>query len=530
MLFKSWVFLFAFLPVALAGYFLIGRHSPPAAGVWLGLTSLFFYGWWSITALPLLFGSICLNYWVGMRLSVQAEHSRLGRTATPRVALTWAVLLNLALLGFFKYVNFFIDNANAALGALGVQPWTALSVILPIGISFYTFTQIAFLVDCWQGKVRERSFAHYLLFVTYFPHLIAGPVLHHAQMMPQFRSLKTYRPDFDQIALGIAIFVMGLCKKLLIADPLGTYADAFFAGVLAGQPANFAIARVGVLAYTLQIYFDFSGYSDMAIGLSLLFGISLPVNFRSPYQATSMIEFWRRWHISLSNFLRNYLYIPIGGNRHGPWRRHLNLLVTMLLGGLWHGASWTFVLWGAAHGILLIVNHLWRCAIRSSASQSSVFMRSVSNSALASRSCSLLGWALTFICIVFTWVLFRAENLSTAGTIFQAMLGLNGFDGDKWAWISLPISASEFWRTLLLAMLIAFLARPLRQYFERRLVKRSSDVPATFHGSAATMPEHLMRPMFAGKLMPMQLVVVVGLFIWCLSRLGQYSPFLYFQF
>lgn len=520
MLFNSWVFLFAFLPLALTGFLFLGRRTPLGAALWLGLASLFFYGWWSAAAVPLLLGSICVNYGFGAYLSQVAERSRLTGTTAPRFGLIVALLANLALLGFFKYANFFIDNANTVLLVLGMQPMAALNVILPIGISFYTFTQIAFLVDCWQGKVEERSFTHYLLFVTFFPHLIAGPVLHHAQMMPQFRALKTYRPDYDLIALGIAIFVFGLGKKLLIADPLGVYVDAFFGGVSAGQPTHLVNAWTGMLAYTLQIYFDFSGYSDMAIGLSLLFGISLPINFNSPYQATSIIEFWRRWHMSLSNFLRDYLYIPLGGNRFGAWRRRLNLLMTMLLGGLWHGASWNFVLWGAAHGVLLIINHLWRGVCRTSET-----IEPVKSPGVGKRLKSMLAWALTFVCVVFTWVLFRAETLAIAGTVFQAMLGLNGISGEKWVWSSMSVSSNEFWRTLLLAMLIAFLARPTRQYFGRAASARNDRQSGTKVDSATSA-----QSVFFGAQWPIRLLVVLGLFLLCLSRLGQHSPFLYFQF
>ena len=221
-----------------------------------------------------------------------------------------------------------------------------VNLLLPIGISFYTFTQIAFLVDCFKAKVHEPKFRHYLLFVTYFPHLIAGPILHHAQMMPQFKKEEIYRINYGTLSIGIIIFVSGLAKKILIADPLGEFADIFFESIRNGVHPSAVVCWAGTLAYTFQIYFDFSGYSDMAIGISLCFGIYLPINFNSPYKAANIIDFWRRWHISLSIFLRDYLYIPLGGNRFGTFRRYLNLFITMLLGGLWHGASWTFVLWG----------------------------------------------------------------------------------------------------------------------------------------------------------------------------------------
>lgn len=361
--------------------------------------------------MPLLLGSICANYLFGKKLTpCQGDDDADVRAR--KIYLYLALASNLALLGFFKYANFFITNANVALGALQQPQIDALNIVLPIGISFFTFTQIAFLVDCWQGKVKERNFMHYLLFVTYFPHLIAGPVLHHGQMMPQFAKRETYSLNYDKIAIGIAIFTIGLAKKLLIADPLSEYANMLFDGVHGGITPMFFMSWCGVLAYTFQIYFDFSGYSDMAIGLSLFFGIHLPVNFNSPYKATSIIDFWRRWHISLSIFLREYLYIPLGGNRKGKFRRYINLLVTMLLGGLWHGASWTFMLWGAAHGILLIINHAWH--------------RLVGEHHKYSRIGKRLCWLITFVSVCFTWVLFRADSLTTVINIYKGMLGLNG--------------------------------------------------------------------------------------------------------
>jgi D-alanyl-lipoteichoic acid acyltransferase DltB (MBOAT superfamily) len=247
-----------------------------------------------------------------------------------------------------------VREANALLGT----GWDAGTIVLPIGISFYTFTQIAYVVDTLQGKVTERSVLSYLLFVTYFPHLVAGPVLHHAEMMPQFRVRENLAPRAENLARGLTFLVAGLFKKVVLADGCAPIANAAFAGASAGlTPGD---AWLGAIAYSLQIYFDFSGYSDMAVGISLLFNIDLPVNFHSPYRARSVVDFWRRWHMTLSRFLRDYLYIPLGGNRKGPLRRHANLLATMLLGGLWHGANWTFVVWGGLHGLYLVVNHLWR--------------------------------------------------------------------------------------------------------------------------------------------------------------------------
>jgi len=422
MLFNSYPFLFGFFPVVFAGFFLLARKSHAGAAVWLGLASLVFYGWWSPAAVFLLLGSVCANYWFGQQLVPARLSAAGGRSERSRKLLLWlAVGANLALLAFFKYADFLIANLNLVLGEWNAPKLEPLGIPLPIGISFYTFTQIAFLVDCWQGKVLERKFRHYLLFVTYFPHLIAGPVLHHKQMMPQFAQAETYRLHLDKLALGAFIFAIGLAKKLLIADSLAESADVLFGGVPFGVQPKFLMAWLGVLAYAFQIYFDFSGYSDMALGLSLCFGIRLPINFDSPYRATSIIEFWRRWHISLSTFLRDYLYIPLGGNRLGRLRRYLNLMVTMLLGGLWHGASWTFVLWGAAHGAMLAVNHLW----------SEWFGSGARRGPVARVAC----WALTFVCVCLAWVLFRADSLDSAGKIYAGMFGLNGF--------SLPAPLSE---------------------------------------------------------------------------------------
>lgn len=408
MLFNSYEFIFGFFPIVVVGFFLIARYKHAAAAGWLAVASLFFYGWWSVKAVPLLLGSIGINYLFSKKLTPSGNDNAQAR----RIVLYIALASNLALLGFFKYANFFIANINILLDAANVHRVPALSIVLPIGISFFTFTQIAFLVDCWQGKVKERNFIHYLLFVSYFPHLIAGPVLHHSQMMPQFGHSETYRPNVNNIALGMAIFTIGLSKKLLIADAVGAYADILFLEVAQGTTPMFFMSWFGVLAYAFQIYFDFSGYSDMAIGLSLIIGIHLPVNFNSPYKATSVIDFWRRWHMTLARFLRDYLYIPLGGSRRGKARRYLNLFATMLLGGLWHGANWTFVLWGAAHGVLLAINHAWRTLVGNK----------ISYGRIGNAAC----WLATFVSVCCAWVLFRSESVATALSIYRGMLGING--------------------------------------------------------------------------------------------------------
>ena len=484
MLFNSYEFLFLFFPLVLAGHFLLGPQRAMAAARFLGAASLFFYGWWSLSALPLLLASIGFNYLAGLwvtPLAGRSERVRLWR-------LRGALAVNLGLLGVFKYADFFIGNVNAAAGT----DWPLPHLLLPIGISFYTFTQIAFLVDAWAGKVRERSFSHYLLFVTYFPHLIAGPVLHHAQMMPQFADPASYRLDRAKLVLGLATFTVGLGKKLLLADPMGQYADLVFGAAGRGVDLSTLTAWLGALAYAFQIYFDFSGYSDMAIGLSLCLGIQLPINFDSPYRATSIIEFWRRWHISLSTFLRDYLYVPLGGSRRGRARRYLNLLLTMLLGGLWHGAAWTFVVWGALHGLFLVINHLWRRDVGPSPS---------------GRLQRLAGGVLTFTAVTVAWVVFRAESLEVAGALYRGMAGLNGWASSPFHGFELPYKVSEFYRTFLLCGVVAF------------CLPNSGQL-------ARWLP-----PQRSGRTWAVASALVIGLLFGAgVSRLGSHSPFLYFQF
>lgn len=409
MLFNSYTFLFGFLPVVLAIFFVLGRYSRIWASAWLTAASVFFYGWWNPAYVGLLLGSILFNYVIGYSLAHAA-----GAAAAPKrkFVLVFGIAGNLVLLGYYKYANFFVANLNLLLGS----DYVFAGIILPLGISFFTFTQIAFLVDAYQGKAREYNFIHYCLFVTYFPHLIAGPVLHHREMMPQFAQADTYRIQASHIAIGATIFFIGLFKKVVLADGVAPYAAPAFNAAAAGDQLDLFQAWGGALAYTMQLYFDFSGYSDMAIGLSRLFGITLPLNFHSPYKAANIIEFWRRWHMTLSRFLRDYLYIPLGGNRKGHIRRYANLGITMLLGGLWHGAAWTYVIWGGLHGGYLVINYAWHALRRK-------LGHDLSRTTLRGR---VAGTAITFLAVVVGWVFFRASNLEAALAMLRAMVGLNG--------------------------------------------------------------------------------------------------------
>ena len=407
MLFNSYEFIFLFLPIVFTGMFLIARFNHRLAALWLGLSSLTFYAVWDTGFVLLLLASICFNYGAGYFIGVRIFSKQ---QISAKRTLIAAVTANLSLLAYFKYSNFFIESANAFLGL----PIGTLNIILPLGISFFTFTQIAYLVDVYKGVAREYNFIHYLLFVSYFPHLIAGPIIHHKQIMPQFRDSGTYRIHLDNVAVGLTIFILGLAKKVLIADNLALYATPVFAAADLGSNIMFFEAWIGALAYTLQLYFDFSAYCDMAIGISLMLNIRLPMNFNSPYKAASIIDFWRRWHMTLSAFLRDYLYIPLGGNRKGSSRRYMNLIATMLLGALWHGAGWTFVAWGGLHAFYLMLNHGWR-ALK--------YRLGWSNGGEIARLASVL---FTFIAVVIAWVFFRAETFAGALIILAGMFGLNG--------------------------------------------------------------------------------------------------------
>lgn len=408
MLFNSYEFLLIFLPATAAVFFtLSGWGYLRSAATWLAFASIVFYGYWSPSYVLLLLASIAGNFLAGRAILQYRATQRFSRS---KWMLSLAVMANLGTLGYFKYANFFVDSLNI----LAHTHLTLAHIALPIGISFFTFTQIAFLVDTYQGKVQESKAIPYILFVTYFPHLIAGPVLHHAEMMPQFARDETYRFRLNNFLIGSAYFLIGLFKKVILADGI----QPFVAPVFEADP-NYTLTALeawgGVLAYTLQLYFDFSGYSDMAIGLSKLFNVDLPLNFNSPYKATNIIEFWRRWHMTLSRFLRDYLYIALGGNRNGLVGRYANLMITMLLGGLWHGAGWTFVIWGGLHGLYLIINHGWK------ALRARVLGHDLTRSTRFGRMVALL---LTFLCVVTAWVFFRATSLDTAMRVLHGMFGL----------------------------------------------------------------------------------------------------------
>jgi alginate O-acetyltransferase complex protein AlgI len=395
-LFNSYAFVLAFLPVVVLGYFAIARFWALGANAYLAGASLFFYAWWRLDFLWILLGSVAVNYLIGHKLSRDAAAGR-----TRRDALVLGIVFNLGLLGYFKYADFFISNVNAVAGA----DLPLLHVALPLGISFFTFTQIAYLVDAWKGKAAEYSATNYLLFVTFFPHLLAGPIIHHREMMPQFADPKLKRVDWENVARGLALFALGLAKKVLVADTLAPWANAGFAQA---HGLTFADAWITMLAYVMQLVFDFSGYTDMALGVALMLNIRLPINFDSPYRSADIQEFWRRWHITLSRFLRDYVYIPLGGNRGGEARMLVLFVVTFAIGGFWHGAAWTYVIWGTLHGVALVIVHLWRKLRRPLPRP--------------------LAIGVTFLFVSAALVVFRAPSLSDAGAILASVAGLHGLD------------------------------------------------------------------------------------------------------
>lgn len=394
MLFNSFEYIFIFLPIAVSVFFFLSRHiSASASRVWLVLGSLFFYSWWDIKYLPLITGSIAFNFFVGTAVLRSTDNS------LKRSGLIFGICLNLLLLGYFKYSDFFISNINYIANAHIVL----LHITLPLGISFFTFTQIAYLVDCYRNEAGEYDFMNYSLFVTLFPHLLAGPILHHKDIMPQFEEKKNGLLDYKNLSIGISWFAIGLFKKVIFADSLAPLANAGFA---ADVPLRFIESWITSLSYTLQLYFDFSGYSDMALGSALMLNIRLPINFNSPYKAVNIQEFWRRWHITLSTFLRDYVYIPIGGNQTSERRVLMNLVVTFFIGGLWHGAGWTFICWGLMHGMAMGVHRSWK--------------------RLNIPIPKILAWFITFNFVNVSWVFFRSVNFDNAFNILKGMFCING--------------------------------------------------------------------------------------------------------
>ncbi len=448
---------------------------------------------------------MAINYWVGRYLmSSQTTHKKSW--------LIFGIVLDLLVLGYYKYTNFAIDNWNLLFGNTTLLDRTNIS--LPLGISFVTFTQIAFLVEVYRGEFTEKNFIKYCLFITYFPQLIAGPILHHQEIMPQFERSETYRLKNSHLATGVVVFTIGLAKKVILADGIVTYVNPVFDAVKQGLTITSGDAWIGALAYTLQLYFDFSGYSDMAIGLGLMMGINIPINFNSPYKAVNIVDFWRRWHITLSNFLRDYLYIPLGGNRHGNLRRYTNLLITMLLGGLWHGAGWTFVLWGGLHGSYLAINHAW-LNIRKKLGQD--LKKSSRLSRIGAR-------VVTFMAVVLAWVFFRAETLTGGLNMIHSMLMLPSIDSlSSYQFTRHPAEAMLWIGTLLAIVWLAPNTQELLQKYRDLVEWLHSGQPRQLF-NRHFQPSYTSHYFSIGMALPLIILLVM------ISESQAVKEFIYFNF
>jgi len=424
MLFNSPEFLLLFLPIVLIVYFLLNKkHLVSAANCWLIISSLFFYGYLTPKYVPILLFSVFFNYvWGGILNS----KNKLNKKAV----LIFGIVANLLVLGYFKYMDFFIQNINSAFNA----HLDLLHIALPLGISFFTFQQIAYLCDSYEGKTKEYDFLNYTLFVVFFPQLVAGPIVHHKEMMPQFANVRNKYVNWQNISQGLLLFLVGLFKKVIIADTLAKWATM---GFEADSALSVLEAWITMLSYTFQIYYDFSGYTDMALGLGLMFNIKIPQNFNNPYIALDIQDFWRRWHMTLSRFLKDYIYIPLGGNRLGAFRTYLNLFLVFLICGFWHGASWMFVIWGVLHGLASIINRLWQ--------KTKIELP------------KWMSWLITFLFVNLAWVFFRAPNMEVVKNIYKSAFGFNGFSVPKIYGVDInfspQVSSISSWETISLVMI-----------------------------------------------------------------------------
>ncbi|HEU0161170.1 MAG TPA: MBOAT family O-acyltransferase [Rhizomicrobium sp.] len=484
---------FLFLGLAVLVFRLLEHRSLTGRRVFLLLASYAFYAWWRADFLLLLMGSTLVNYAIGREIE-QRRMRHEGRQGL----LIGGLIFNLGLIAVFKYQTLFTASLNDMLGWHLPIP----HFFLPLAISFFTFEQISYLVDADQGKTHRYSLLDYSLFVAYFPHLIAGPIVRHNDLIPQFHKASTDRRG--DLSVGITLFTIGLAKKTLIADNLAPFADAIFSAADRGVSIGPTDSWLGTLFFSFQIYFDFSAYSDMALGSSAMMGIRLPVNFLSPYKAASIIDFWRRWHISLSAFLRDYLYIPLGGNRQGPLRRYLNLFITMLLGGLWHGANWTFMVWGGLHGFYLTVNHAFRHFVKRTGLTAPAALR------LPLHAAAVL---LTFAATSLAWIVFRAQSLDAAGRVVSGLMG-----GGHSAIVSFsPLAAVTL---LLLTVIIWFMPNSMQM-----LWRHDPALPSPYGADQVTPARRLAWAPTRGAAIAYGLLCIAA--VLALSNL---KPFIYFQF
>lgn len=473
MLFNSLEFILIYLPVVFVVYFFLNsKKLVQLAKGWLVIASLFFYSYWKPDYLPLILFSMIFNYSIG---STIINQEKLNLKINKKIPLLIGIIGNVGLLAYYKYFDFLITNLNIVLKS----DFNYLNIVLPLGISFFTFTQIAYIVDAYKAEAKEVDFVNYALFVTYFPHLIAGPILHHKEMMPQFNKLRNKIINPKNISIGIFLFAVGIFKKVIIADNLSSFVHQ---GFDIQQSLSFIEAWLVSFSYAFQLYFDFSGYTDMALGISCMFNIFLPQNFNSPYKASNIQDFWKRWHMTLSRFLRDYIYIPIGGNRLGEFKTYINLIITFLIGGIWHGAAWTFVLWGMLHGTGLVVQRLW--------------------SKLNIKMHNTFAVIFTFVFVNIGWVFFRAKDFNSAMKVLGGMFGFSGFVLPKFNkfLIKFPDEMQVQWLILLICFVMVF------------ALKNSNELAAKFKPSK------------------IYLVLIIIFTYFSIMNLNKISEFLYFQF
>ena len=441
---QSFSYIFLLLPITLVAVWLGRRLMGVGAALGcLTAASLVFVGLQGIYPLIVILGSCIFNYLMALIMSAPGKGVRWARSW-----LTWGVLANLGLLAWFKFNNFLVAGLGSVLA--GDQQFLS-HALLPLGISYYTFQQIAYLVEVRRGLPAERNLSRYVLYVAFFPRVIMGPIVRPQELLPQLSQAGLGRPRSVDLAQGLTLFLLGLAKKVLLAGGLAPFADSCFHMAAQGQVPSMAAAWGGVLAYSLQLYFDFSGYTDMALGAARMFGLRLPSNFASPYRSLNIADFWRRWHMSLSFWLRDYVYIPLGGSRQGRGRRYFNVMATMVICGIWHGTGWLFIIWGGLHGLLIVIHNLWRTYPASLAKRINPLPTVMGN---------LLARLLTFLCVSLAWVFFRAESLFAAGNVFQGLVGLEGihlapaghlfmywyvFCGLVVAWLLRQRPSSTFW-------------------------------------------------------------------------------------
>lgn len=482
MVFNSYIFIFLFLPLTLGIYYLLHfLKKYEYAKVWLIGMSLWFYGYFNPGYLVIILASIIGNYFI---------YKKLYRT-NKKSLLVLGIILNLAALFYFKYYDFFIENMNQAFG----QSFTLKHILLPLGISFFTFQQISFLVDTYRKETEEYGVVDYALFVTFFPQLVAGPIVTHSEMLPQFKDT-TRRPFQPELfTRGMVLFTLGLFKKVILADTFGEAVNWGYANISLLDSTN---ALLVMLFYSIQLYFDFSGYCDMARGLGNLFGIQLPVNFDSPYKAATIIEFWKRWHITLNRFLTKYVYIPLGGNRKGNVRTYRNLLIVFLVSGVWHGAGWTFLIWGLLHGTFYILTKMCRSFVE--------------------KIPKWMGRIITFIFVNIAWIFFRAESLSQANELLQKISSFQF--GPVLREIGNFFNLDEFWYII---KILRLETKPYSMFYAM-IGFLIISLGIIFFGKNADEIAQKIRPKVWNA------VVLAGMFVWCVLSFAGVSTFLYFNF